>query len=595
MNLSFSDAKPVQVLSKNTINRIAAGEIVESPASVLKELVENALDSQATKISVYLENGGLNLIQIIDNGRGIPSNDLPQIYLRHATNKLSSIDDLKYLTTMGFRGEALSSISAVSEFTVESRYFKESLGQQLYINNGSKPQINEISKNIGTTVKVVNLFSQLPARKKFLGSANSELKKITNLMDKLTFPRADVSFKMYHNNKLILSLVENNILSRLASFYGIDKVQGMIEIDKTSSKLSLKGFVGHYDHCISNTSQQFFYVNQRYVQSPLLSKALKTAYGDLSQSSYPIAVLFLMCEGSLFDVNVHPSKKEIRFEHEYYISNFITETIRFQIKESLSLPQLVDANLDTKTSNKNSIDNEVVTGLIKPLNESISNDALGDEFVFNPIEKDTKTVEFKQKDLPQTQQLPISYFYFHSEFILFEQEDGLAIIHQQRAHQRILYETSLQQLTQKKHLTAQQLLFPEIIELTRTETQSLQDLVPFLKNIGFEIEVFGIQTFQLKSVPTEINHQNAITILKDIIHNLKNAIHKADVLVEISKAYAKYGSITSKEKLSSGQIQQLINNLFLTQNPYVSPFGKPVVWQYKLEEFYKKFKINEKP
>ncbi len=580
----------IQGLSDNTINQIAAGEVIQNYSSMLKELIENAIDAKSSNIFIYFVGQDLESIQIIDDGIGMHKSNLELCYKRYFTSKISQIQDLQVIQTMGFRGEALSSIASVSQLTIETRHNSQDYAHKLQINYGRVEEILPSHRQQGTTITIRNLFKNLPVRKKFLSAPSTELKKCLKVIETMSFSHLNISFKAFQDKKNILTLTSPKLENRLKNILTVN-FHNLISVDQVQDHYQLKGFIGSFETQKSNQTNQYFYVNQRVISSNLISKSFRNAYFSSNQMKFPIGILFLTCPAHLIDVNVHPSKKEVKFLEPKEISDFIENSIQKSLTKNLKIPQFKIEKQESKFLVDSNIQFETI-----PIFQKTTNPSQRDSFQ-KEISLSSNTILKKPKEktslgnaLPNFKKPPFSYLYLNQKLILLEIEGALAIVHQKRAHERILYEQALESL-KNKSVSTQQLLFPELLDLNKTETEILLLNLKNLGFLGFDITEFGPLSFQIKGIPIQIQQKSAIDLLKKMIQDFdSNNKKQQNTFVILAQIYAKHASISNQKILNHEEIIHLIDHLFSTQNPFVSPQGKQTILRYNLDEIEHRFK-----
>ena len=594
----------IKNLSENTINQIAAGEVVENYASMIKELIENSIDAGAQNISVHFLGRNLEIVKIIDDGFGMSKQDLSVCYKRYYTSKLSSIEDLQNIQTMGFRGEALSSIASVSQLNVISRKKNEENGYDLQINYGNPEPILATQRNHGTTIIIQNLFKNAPVRKKFLSSATTELKKAIRVIQQISFCYTQINFKIFQDQKQIFNISSTILKNRLKDIFSKGFSENLIQVQVQNEKYKLSGFVGSIEDYKTNQSNQFFFVNQRIINSSILTKAFKEIYQYTNQMKFPIGVLFLTCPTSLVDINIHPSKKEIRFLDQQNLIEFFQMAIQKSLAEKLKLPSFEGNFTSQKSALKSNLKFDITT--VSQKNEKASQLKLLDQTLTEKQSKlvtptttqntnsenlDTsnpKAIQFESNN--SNEKNTFDYLYLNNQFILLEIEGALAMVHQKRAHQRILYEQALDNLKEQQ-ISTQQLLFPEMLDLNNSELEVLNSNLPYLKKLGFDLCEFGPLSYQIQGIPLQLHTEVAKTVLKNIINDLEiQKKQTKNTLTILAKVYAKHASIANSKKLNHQEIIHLIDYLFSTENPFVSPEGSQIILRYDFLEIQKKFK-----
>ncbi len=622
INFPAMDFSRINKLDKSTIDKIAAGEVIERPASVLKELVENSIDAGASQISIWTEQGGKSLLKVSDNGRGIHREDVFLLWERHATSKISRADDLYNISSMGFRGEALSSIASVCDVKVESKRQEEDIGFEVEVLGGKQGDVIDSSRTSGTTFTVKNLFSHFPVRKKFLSSDRSEAQQNLKTLIRISLAYPKVGFQLQEGGKTVFDSPAGSLEDRVGDVFGKITSQNLIEVDESLSGISISGFVSPPDSFKGTRQSQYFYVNGRNVQNLMLSKALGQGFDVQLPGKYPACALFLSLPPDVIDVNIHPTKKEIKFKDEKYIFTSIVNSVRKALQKAYSHPGLnisgspeedeltaeakaLPFDFATKAKQKQYVESESAEAqnqtslLLEEKSEEEKKKPKGPKIFSwpepnpglvktNPMASEENSTESPEKF--ETHNVP--FLQIHNAYILFEVESGLMVVNQQFAHERILYEQALGVLKSGSKLSSQQLLFPEVLDLSLEEHQALIPYLPQLKKLGFDMEEFGGNSFQLRGIPLEISQNNALKITRNIIQGLvlENPGSTLDFSL-LAKAFSSGAKIKMGERLSSAEISSLIDKLFATQNPFVSPSGKSVVLKYRLDEFNRRFSV----
>ena len=461
----------IHILSEDTVNKIAAGEVIERPASVVKELVENSLDANAKKIVILLEDGGKELIKISDDGWGILSSEISKVWLRHTTSKISIAEDLNKVATMGFRGEAISSMAAVAEVHIETRHQTEETGVKLVVSNGKEIHCDEISRNAGTTISILNLFQHTPVRRKFLGSSKSESRKIQQIINCLSLSHPSVSFVLRDGEKTLLSRIQGTLEERIAEIFGHGIKNEMIEVKWQKGEISIFGYIGTIEHCRGRSVHQYFYLNTRYISSPMLSRALARGYDILQPGKFPICVLFISVPFNTIDVNVHPAKKEIRFLDERSIFSSMVNSVRESLKSELDTPYFnLEVEKSSQTPTKHSPEPQEFKYKSWDENNNPSHTVFPEQtemsFFTPQPSSDSKLIQWpgqveKQKGdtvensiNKEYEVTTVPYLQLHFSYILFEVKTGLMVVNQKSAHERILYEQALKTLQSSEKLSS---------------------------------------------------------------------------------------------------------------------------------------------
>lgn len=594
----------IKVLPDAIANQIAAGEVVQRPASVVKELLDNALDAGATRIEVFLEEAGKNLIRIIDNGCGMSLTDARMAFERHATSKITKAEDLFAIRTMGFRGEALASIAAVAHVVLKTRQQGQELGTQLSINGSELIAQEPTNCAQGSDFSIKNLFFNIPARRKFLKTNATELRHIIQQLQRIALAYPSVSFRLEHDGNEVYQLPETNLKQRIVHLFGTSIQSQLIAIESQTSYTNLQGYIGKPEKAKKNFGEQFFFANNRYIRHPYLHKAVMEAYGQLLPSeSIPSYFIFIEINPDLLDVNIHPTKTEVKFEDERTLFQLILATVKEALGKHNIVPS-IDFEMDRSFDIPTAVDSRDV----KPPEIAHNPD-------YNPFDSkpQSKSTQFKQEkaakgwesfydfeDLPaestpqqtsfeEAQQTNIGLFQVKGKYILSHVKSGLMIINQKRAHERIIFE-QMAKLSKEKSITTQRLLFPHVITLSTTEMTSFSEIADELHVLGFDIAVFGKDAIAINGVPGGILLDTPESFFREILHNY----HGKELLGEklklrIVETLAKAASLHKSQNLSTEEMQQLIDALFACQTPNHTPSGKKIVHILPLEEMDKYF------
>ncbi|HWQ88445.1 MAG TPA: DNA mismatch repair endonuclease MutL [Desulfitobacteriaceae bacterium] len=607
--------KPViRILDQHSANQIAAGEVVERPVSVVKELIENALDAKAYKIDITIEQNGLPLIRVSDNGCGIEPADLPLAVLRHATSKISGIRDLEQLHTLGFRGEALPSIASVSRLEISSRPPERLAGSCLTLEGGQQADIQEIGCPAGTSIVVRDLFFNAPARKKFLKSLNTEFGLISDIVSRLALARPEVAFSLAHPRQIILQTSgRGSWLNTIGEILGNDIARRLIPVSATSGNWVLEGFISPPELVRSSKQGETFIINGRYIRSAFLNRALLAGYHTLIPAKqYPIAILHLHLPPSEYDVNVHPTKMDIRFREEKDLAGFLEEAIRKTLLQSRSLPGWGKAGIPAAR--------EIipqVSGYLFPtaspapipdIRENTVSSGSGDyaatelrpgqpsepvQILPDSLEQDQAQVSLFASASPRPGPLeefrPLAQLF--QTYVLASDGKVLMIIDQHAAHERINYERLLKKAKQNP-AASQQLLTPVSVELTLQEEQALLEHLESISELGFILEHFGPKTYLLRGIPAYVGPFSAEELLRKFIEQVlqQNKIPVMEQLLgEWIYLLACHESIKAQDTLSLAEMEQLLVQLGQTENPFTCPHGRPTMIQMTAAELAKRF------
>lgn len=589
---TFLIKNKVKILPEELTNKIAAGEVVDRPASIVKELLENSIDAGADEITIILKNGGKTLIQVADNGTGMSREDVILALQRHTTSKISTYDDLHNIQTLGFRGEALASIASVSRMEIKSILHNQTSGALVKAEGGVVEDIADTGGTRGTSVIVKNLFFNTPARRKFLKSDETEYRYILSTLQRFTLAYYQINFKLFHNDQIIYDLRPTEPRERLIEALGSRYKDKLVNVSDKGTLLQIWGFIGNQDSAKKSRGDQFIFLNGRYIINRALNHAVISSYGTIiPRGEFPMYVLFLEIDPRRVDVNVHPSKMEVKFADE----RLVYDLLRASVKRALSSEQIIPL-LSTQYSLE-------PRPILKPLDSlypkqtaiplydiSLPPEQPGaaEAAWTRPVEMPSPTTMPRR----ETKHERTNVWQVHNQYIVSEIKSGLIVIDQHVAHERILYEQALKNFEQTKP-ASQQLLFPQVVDLTPEEFSYIMDILPFLEKIGFVIKGFGGHTIVLEGVPSGLKISNPETILNEIIDEYKkNKSDSLDLRDNVAKSYACKLAIKKGDPLSREEMNLLIDQLFATQSPYFCPHGRPVIVTILLEELNKRFGRN---
>ena len=584
----------IKILSDDLINQIFAGEVVERPANVVKELIENSIDSDATKIEVFLRNGGLQSIIVNDNGNGISESELPTAILRYATSKLTN-NNLNEIDNFGFRGEALPAIASISNMKIISKTQNQNYASVLELENGKIISQKPSNRDKGTSVSVYSIFEKTPARLKFLKSNRIETSHCKDIFLKIALSHPHIEFKLNIDGKNIYNFNyegANYLINseRISAAFGDDFINNSFEISSSKNGYGIYGRISYPTLNSSTSFNQFLYVNKRSVKDKKILGAIKAAYSEtIPKGRFPMLVLFLEIPTSSVDVNVHPSKTEIRFENERMVSGIIVSTIRSEISE-LTTP--ISKNIE-----KNLAYSE--QGQVKTLEENkninITNYNKADTIFYGERINFQPSVKTKvAKILPETIDYPMgaARAQFLKNYIISETKNGIIVIDQHAAHERIVKEEMLLQRKNNK-IESQILLIPEVVKLSSAHLDVVLDNFESLKSIGFEIEIFGDDSVLIRAVPDLLNGANIQELIKDVAQELfetgtQNSIdQKIDTIISTSSCY---GSVRSGRDLSIEEMNALLRKMETTPNSNQCNHGRPTSIKLSINDIEKLFK-----
>ena len=575
--------KPILSLPEDLRNKISAGEVIERPASVVKELLENSIDAGATEITVVVEKGGHQLIQVRDNGHGITADGLAQAFLRYTTSKISKVDDLFKIRTLGFRGEALASIASVSEINVSSSV-DESAGYQMDLVNGVTDAIKAAPPIGGTEITVRNLFYNTPARKKFLKSATTEFRQIVKMLRRFGLDFPEVSFQLMHNDKTILNLTPENLEERIIALTDPSYRDQLLPVNMIKGDYNISGFVGTLNLVRGRPGEQYLFVNRRFIQNRLLNSAVYAAYESLvKRGEYPFSLLNLVLPPDQLDVNVHPRKIEVRFTDEWRIYHVVKSAVREALASILATIPSFEQHVGQMVTFGKEIDpNQRQEPLwFTPAKQSESGADLqrAKEYVSNLADQKEEATAIEGSIMWQV----------HDKYIISQINSGLVIIDQHVAHERVLFEDALLAFDSTP-LSAQTLLFPEILEFSTDEYSVLLDILPYLENLGFQMKENGQNKIMLEAIPSDMGWGNENSVIRDIIdHYVANREKSSSYVENLAASFACHAAVKAGDSLTIEEMQVLVNRLFATKHPYYCPHGRPIIVQLSLEELDQRF------
>jgi DNA mismatch repair protein MutL len=595
----------IVVLDQNMVNMIAAGEVIERPASVVKELMENSIDSGATKITVSIEDGGRKLISVADNGCGMDSEDLARAFDSHTTSKIKTSSDLRTISTLGFRGEALASIASVAQVRAVSRpVLERSEGMKdsaaancVEIDCGNKGSVSPCSANYGTTVQVRDLFYKLPARRKFLRTANTEMTHIIEHFTRIALANSDLDMTLTHNGRELYVLLDRQSLrQRIAELFSPEISENLIETESKERGLHIFAFLGRPGVSRTNKKFQYVFLNGRFIRDKFISHAIKEAYrGSLEPDRFPVIFLFIQMPYEDYDVNVHPTKIEVRF----YNANLIHSQILASLREKLLGINLdVNAKLPAIPHQKSSSLRSVL------VRDQKITDAMAEFFKkHRPIqtqqqfEREVPSARRKARyQIPDTRyekpQLQRKFLQIHDSFIAAETEEGFVIIDQHALHERIVYEDLCRRIRQGK-LEAQKLLIPESFQLTDAQADVLKTNAELIEKLGIELAPFGPKTMAVQAFPTLLSKAAPLDFVRDLLDLLTDkgaGLDAEKLLDEVLNMAACKAAIKAGQKLSDSEIEQLLADRERVQRASRCPHGRPTTIKFSTGELEKQFK-----
>ena len=618
----------IQVLDPGTINKIAAGEVIERPASVVKELLENAIDAKATAVTVEIRDGGISFIRVTDNGCGIVKEEIPLAFLRHSTSKIRSVEDLLMVSSLGFRGEALSSIAAVAQVEVITRTAKSLTGTRYQIEGGAEKGAEEIGAPEGTTFLVRNLFYNTPVRKKFLKTAMTEGAHVGDLVEKIALSHPEVSIRLIQNNQNKLYTSGNHSLKDIIyTVFGREITANLLEVKICHEMVTVEGYIGKPVIARNNRNFENYFINGRYIKSNLISRAIEEAYKPfMMQHRYPFTMLRLTIEPELLDVNVHPTKMELRFQNEETIYRVVRDTIAHILREKELIPsmELGEKKTETKSSpgkekqEKRSLapepfERERMAQIQKqekqpietrkpnePQNETKWNDVVEEESVVygnlsnpSPLSQQPKQLDLFEERLlsPQSRNRHKRIGQLFDTYWLVEFQDQLYIIDQHAAHEKVLYEQTMEAFKVRSQ-TSQMLDPPVILTLSVKEEAAFARYKDVFFQMGFGIEPFGGREYAVRQVPDNLFSIAQKDLLMEMLGDLSEETHLegSKLIYERVASLSCKAAVKGNQTLSDEEADQLIGQLLHLDNPYACPHGRPTIISMSRHELEKKFK-----
>lgn len=622
----------INILDDSTINKIAAGEVVERPSSIIKELVENSIDAGSSYISIEIENGGKGLIRIIDNGSGIDKDDVNKAFLRHATSKINTVEDLSSLESLGFRGEALASIAAVSKLEMLTKTEEALIGLRIVLDGGKIREKEATSANRGTQISVRDLFFNTPARRKFLKSNQAEAQAITDIVNKIAIGNPSIKIKYINNSKTIYeTLGDGSIINAIRMIYGRDISENLIEIDYRSKYFSISGYLGNNNIYRGNRNHQHVYINGRYIKSPNISKKINDAYKAIIPiNKYPIYFVNISVDPAKVDVNIHPSKLEVKFDQEEEILNELSDFVRGILLKSSLVGRYKNNSRGKDLYNKNSFagfnsfsyspqeveNNLTSTAIREDVNNSGSNQNTNEsprvqaDMIQTPIRlsdinndgiQDKKEVdskmEYQQSSFieespdrnPDFIGLKFIGIIFDT-YIIFSKNDDMIMLDQHAAHERIRFEMYMSKY-KANDISVQMLIDPIIMDLDANDMDTVRKNIDVFSSFGFLVEEFGHRSISIRGLPNTFGEPESKRFIYELIDGLGKIDNIYDTKYDEIAEIACKSAIKGNDKISIEEAKHLIGQLEECSNPYTCPHGRPTMvkmTRYEIEKLFKR-------
>ena len=607
----------VQLLPENIANQIAAGEVIQRPASAVKELLENAVDADATEIKLFVNDAGKALIQVIDNGKGMSETDARMCFERHATSKIKNIDDLFHIKTMGFRGEALASIAGVAQVELKTRRAEDTTATYIEIENSVVKTQQPVGAPHGTSICMKNLFFNVPARRNFLKSNSSELRHIIDEFIRVAIAFPEIFFSLTSNGQQVFHLEKGTLKQRIVQILGNNYSAKLVSVQEDTDYMNVSGFVGKPETTKKTRGDQYFFVNNRFIKSAYLNHAVMNAFSDMiAKDSFPMYTLFIDLDPSRLDINVHPTKQEIKFEDEKIVYAFVQSAVKHALAQ-FSITPTLDFDLDVSIQQSEAVTQPFTTDKISAATSSSLyktftqkhqahfienksdlkpwNDLQTEPKVFESIQQKTFSQDEKSGNISVEQNAnekkPTgSFIQLHNNIIIAQNKNGFIAINQQNAHERVLYERFANAI-KGKPIATQRSLFPATIELTTSDAVLLNELLGDLTLLGYLVEHFGKNTFVIQGTPADTIQGNEKVTLEKMLEQYKHFSNdiKFNKREKLLRSMAWQQSVKPGTSLTHKEMETLVDDLFNCETPNTTPNGKPSYLEFKKDELDKMF------
>lgn len=604
----------IKLLPDHVANQIAAGEVIQRPSSVVKELLENSIDAGSTDIRLLIKEGGKTFIQVMDNGKGMSPTDARMCWERHATSKIAQAEDIYQIKTMGFRGEALASIASVAQVELKTKRAEDNVGTLILIEGTEVKKQEPAALANGTAIAVRNLFYNIPARRNFLKSNPVETRHIIDEFSRVALANPNIALSMYNNNEEVYLLKGGTLEQRIEQMFNYRSFEHILPADEQTTIVNVNGFIGKPEISRKTRGEQFFFVNGRFIKDAYLNHAVVNCYENLiSKEQFPFYVLHITIDPSQIDVNVHPTKTEIKFEDERAVYQIIRAVVKKALGQHYHVPTFEPASDDTFLNltpsptfhgGNKGLSLEDTGGNVsrthfgqnnfpelKPASKDwqelfsimINKETVGKSSTFSDTSE-------QQLQVPTTESFSVNIFQLHNSLIFSQIKSGVMIIDQQAAHERVLYEKYLQALSNHP-IASQQKLFPKSVSFSPADAQLLKEMMVDMRALGFDINELGGNTFAVNGVPAEISNQHEMVLLAEMLENYKQQSFTALNRHErIARSLAQKAAIRQGTKLTLEEIKNLIDELFACTQPNYAPDGRACIVTMKSEDLFAMFK-----
>jgi DNA mismatch repair protein MutL len=599
-------ADKILLLPDNIANQIAAGEVIQRPASAVKELLENAVDAGATEIRLLIMDAGKALIQVIDNGQGMSETDARMCFERHATSKIRNIEDLFHIRTMGFRGEALASIAAVAQVELKTKRSQDEAGTYIEVENSAVKKQEPVASPVGTSIAMKNLFFNVPARRNFLKSNAAEMRHIVDEFTRVALSFPHIFFSLTNNGQQLFHLEAGSLKQRIVQLLGTNHNAKLVAVKEETDYMNIYGFVGKPDTAKKTRGDQYFFVNNRFIKSGYLNHAVMNAYQEMiATDSFPLYVLFIDLDPAQVDVNVHPTKQEIKFEDEKIVYAFVQAAVKHSLAQFSVTPTL-DFDLDASIQQLSSIQQPFTdekktaaagTSLFKGFTQKHQA-----HFIESGVGSRESIVSSEQPVYPANDNFPLTTIDYRlstdlevsqvlNTYIIVPSGNNFLLLHQQSAHERVLFE-QLIAAGKDSPIATQRSMFPSTLELSPADAVVLEEIMPELQQLGYTIEPFGKHTFVIQGIPADLepgNEKNIIDLLLEQYKHFSNDL-KFSRREKLIRSLARQQSIKAGTRLTEREMKELVTSLFACAQPNITPDGRPTYFEFKQDQLEKMFR-----